>query len=127
MSRELLKRIERLEALVAQLCAAPRSDIEREPTPEELWERLPPSATVGKEYVAYRFGCSVEAVQHGKAGTDKIPRLSRKPLKFAKREVDAAWRSHTQPLAERAALLRAQAQPRRRVAKTPHCTREGGL
>jgi len=53
---------------------------------------LPGNATAGKDHVAYRFGCSLRAVVCGETGTHRISRVSRRPLKFIKREIDAARR-----------------------------------
>lgn len=55
------------------------------------FELLPDSAVVGKDYVAWKFGCSVRAVRCGEKGTKEIRRVSNRPLKFIKREVDAAF------------------------------------
>lgn len=66
------------------------------------FERLPASATVGKDYVAYRFRTSEERVMRGEAGTGKIPRVSRRPMKFIKKEVDEVWREYTKTPKEKA-------------------------
>ena len=55
------------------------------------FENLQPGAVVGVDYVAYRFGCSQDAVIRGRFETDKIPRLRNKPLAFIKRNVDGVW------------------------------------
>lgn len=81
-----------------------------------LFERLPRDAPVGKDYVAYRFGCTMRAVVRGEAGTGAIRRISKKPLKFIKREVDEAWRKHTKTPKEKAADAIANAKPRRRLS-----------
>jgi len=80
------------------------------------FERLPNSATVGKDYAAYRFGCSEEAVVRERAGTHLLRKklVSDKPLKWIKRDVDAAWREHTKPANEKAAEERAKAKPVRK-------------
>jgi hypothetical protein len=80
------------------------------------FERLPATATVGKDYVAYRFGCTEEAVVRGRAGTHllKNRRVSEKPLKWIKRDVDAVWREHTRPAKVKAAEERAKAKPVRK-------------
>ncbi|MET0753612.1 MAG: hypothetical protein ABWZ66_09570 [Pyrinomonadaceae bacterium] len=76
------------------------------------FERLPATATVGKDYVAYRFLCSEEAVLRGRAGTHRLrtKRVSDKPLKWIKSDVDAAWREHTKSVPEKAAEERAKAR-----------------
>lgn len=111
--RQLLDRIESLEKEVRRL----KSD--KEPvifTPEEIayFEALPASATVGKDYVAYRFKCSLRSAQRGDAGTDAIPRASRRPLKFIKEKVDEVWRRHSKTPEEKAAEARAKAKKVRR-------------
>jgi hypothetical protein len=78
------------------------------------FERLPDSAVVGKDYIAYRFGCSENSVMRREAGTNKIRRVSNKPIKAIKREVDAAWREHTRPTKEKAVEARADARPIKR-------------
>lgn len=112
--RTILKRIEDLENEVERLkCANPNR--------AAAYEALPHNATVGKDYVAYRFGCSEESVVRGRAGTSRLTdkRVSDKPLKWIKRDVDAAWREHTRPAKERAAEERAKAKQvkRRSIVK----------
>lgn len=70
------------------------------------FESLPASSTVGKDYVAWRFGCSERAVVRGEAGTGSIRRVGRKPLKFIKKDVDAAWRDYTKTAKEIAAEIK---------------------
>lgn len=77
------------------------------------FEDLPDSSVVGKDYVAYRFGITERAVQRGKGGTDKIRRVSNKPMKFIKREVDAVWSEKTKTPKQKAAELRKKATKRR--------------
>jgi len=110
---KLLARIENLEVEVKRLKSEKKSKLF---TPEEIayFEALPPNATVTKDYVAFKFGCSERAVQRGEAGTHKIPRVSRKPLKFIKREVDAAWREYRRTAKDKAAQERAKAKPVKR-------------
>ena len=107
--RTILERIENLENEVERLKSV-------NPTRAAAFEALPQNATVGKDYVAYRFGCSEEAVVRGRAGTHllKEKRVSEKPLKWIKRDVDAAWREQTRPAKEKAAEERAKAKPVRR-------------
>lgn len=54
------------------------------PPPDERADDL-----VGPHYVAARFGCSVSAVQHRKANTGDIPRVTDKPLRFRRADVHA--------------------------------------
>lgn len=105
--RTILERIESLESEVKRLKSEKSADAANE------FERLPATATVGKNYVAYRFLCSEEAVVRGRAGTHclRTKQVSKKPLKWIKRDVDAAWREHTKPADERAAEERAKAKP----------------
>lgn len=108
LERTILERLKNLELEVERL--------KSEKKPEDLtyFESLPPTATVGKDYVAYRFGCSERAVMRGEAGTHRIRRVSRKPLKFIKREVDAVWREQTKSVGEKAAEIRAEGRQIRR-------------
>lgn len=105
-----MERLAHLEAEVERLKSAAPNEAER----ALVFERLPDSATVGKDYVAYRFGCSERAVVRGEAGTHRLKRISQRPLKFIKREVDAAFREAMRPVAEKAAEARANARPVRR-------------
>ncbi|MCA1623163.1 MAG: hypothetical protein LC768_06790 [Acidobacteria bacterium] len=70
------------------------------------FEHLPAGAIVGADYVAYKFGCSEEAVVRGRFETDRIPRLRKKPVAFVKRAVDEVWLNLNQPVSEKAAKLR---------------------
>lgn len=70
------------------------------------FENLPPTATVGTDYVAYRFGCSQAAVVRGRFDTAKIPRFRNKPIAFIKRNVDAVWHELNKPVSEIAAKYR---------------------
>lgn len=106
--RKIYERFERLEAEIRALKSA--KSVAEEATE---FERLPPTATVGKEYIAYRFGCSVRAVVRKEAGTHRIKLVSARPMKAIKRDVDEAFRLYKQSPAERAAAARAKA-PRRR-------------
>lgn len=81
------------------------------------FERLPDSATVGKDYVAYRFKCSEERVMRGKSGTGKIPRLSKRPLKFLKKDVDDVWGEYSKTPKEKAAALIQKANERKQNPK----------
>lgn len=85
------------------------------------FERLPATATVGKDYVAYRFCCSEEAVMRGRAGTHRLTpkRVCDKPLKWIKRDVDEAWREHTKSTEEKAAEEISNAKPVRRRSIIP--------
>lgn len=105
--RTILERIANLENEVKRLKSEKSAGIANE------FERLPATATVGKDYVAYRFHCSEESVVRGRAGTVRLTakRVSDKPLKWIKRDVDAAWREYTKPAKERAAEERAKAKP----------------
>lgn len=107
--RTILERLAHLENEVKQLKSVKSIEAVE-------FERLPDSATVGKDYVAYRFLCSEEAVMRGRAGTHllKNKRVSDKPLKFVKRDVDAAWREYTKPVPEKAAQMRSNAPAARR-------------
>lgn len=101
---QILERLARLETEV--------QDLKTEKSAAEKavdFERLPARATVGKDYVAYRFGCSENSVLRGQAGTHLVRRVSRKPLKFIKSEVDSAWREYVKSPAEIAAELTATA------------------
>lgn len=74
------------------------------------FDRLPRDATVGVEYIAWRFGCSINQVKRHEAGTYMIKLKSRKPIKAEKFEVDKAWREYKQPTSEKAAEIRAKAK-----------------
>ncbi|HMS41117.1 MAG TPA: hypothetical protein PKE69_12880 [Pyrinomonadaceae bacterium] len=71
-----------------------------------FFENLPPTAVVGADYVAYRFGCSQSAVVRGRFETDRIPRFRNKPIAFVKRNVDAVWHELNKPVSEIAAKYR---------------------
>lgn len=73
------------------------------------FENLPPTAVVGADYVAYRFGINQSAVVRGRFDTDKIPRARNKPLAFIKRNVDAVWNNLNKPVSEAAAEYRHKA------------------
>ncbi len=73
------------------------------------FENLPPTAMVGVDYVAYRFGCSEAAVVRGRFDTNKIPRFRNKPIAFIKRNVDAIWHELNKPVSEIAAKYRHKA------------------
>ena len=109
----ILERLKLLESEVKRLKsekAAAAADV------AARFEQLPENATVGKDYAAYRFGCSEEAVVRGRAGTHllRTKRVSDKPLKFIKRDVDAAWKQYTKPAAEKAAEERFNSKPVKR-------------
>jgi hypothetical protein len=104
---KIWKRLDRLESEVERL-KSEKSAADK----AAQFERLSGSATVGKDYVAYRFLCSEEAVVRGRAGTSALTakRVSDKPLKWIKSDVDAAWRERTKPVAEKAAQARSKAR-----------------
>jgi len=109
--QQVLRRLDDLEKTVERLKSAnliANTALE--------FERLPETATVGKDYAAYRFGCSEEAVMRGRAGTHVLTplRVSDKPLKWIKSDVDAAWRKLTAPMPEKAAEVRNDAKPVKR-------------
>lgn len=104
---QILKRIADLEETVEKLKSEKSaSDLAIE------FERLPDSATVGKDYVAYRFKCSEAAVVRGRAGTSSLRKklISEKPLKWIKRDVDAIFREYTKSTPEKAADERQKAK-----------------
>jgi hypothetical protein len=74
------------------------------------FENLPVSAVVGVDYVAYRFGCSQDAVIRGRFETNTIPRLRNKPLAFIKRNVDAVWMNLNKSVSDVAAEYRHKAK-----------------
>lgn len=110
--------------LILQEIAALRARVERLETGKAAadlaveFERLPAKSTVGKDYVAWRLGISVRAVERGEQGTDKL-RISKKggKLRFRKDTVDRYWQKISQPVAEKAASLRSSVHIRRRVSK----------
>lgn len=73
------------------------------------FENLPPSAVVGVDYVAYRFGINQSAVVRGRFDTDKIPRVRNKPIAFIKRNVDLVWHELNKPVSDVAAKYRYKA------------------
>lgn len=81
--------------------------------PAQAFDDLPPGAVVGKDYVAWRFGITERAVQRGENGTNKIHRVSNKPMKFIKREVDKVWAEMTKPVKQKAAEIRQNTKQRR--------------
>lgn len=81
------------------------------------YENLPPTAIVGKDYVAYRFNCSQEAVVRGRFDTNQIPRLRNKPIAFVKRNVDAVWQNLHKSPAEKAAEIRRKAVAPKKTSK----------
>lgn len=100
---------EQMDALRGEIAELRRAAETVEPDFNDLRD----DAVVGKDYVAHRFGCSVRAVLNGLSGTRDIPRVSRSPLKFVKRDVDAAFaKQRSRSLAERAADIRQNAKPR---------------
>lgn len=74
------------------------------------FENLPPTAVVGIDYVAYRFGCSESAVIRGRFETGRIPRVRKKPIAFVKRNVDAVWQDLNRSVEEKAAKYRHKAK-----------------
>lgn len=105
----ILKRLGALEQEVERLKSAGNSN---EFTVEKIayFEALPANSTVGKDYISFRFGCSLRAVTRKEAGTRRIKLVSRKPIKAIKRDVDAAFREHTKPASAKAAEARAKAR-----------------
>ncbi|GEM_PF-6537243 len=94
----LLQRVSQLERKVAALeSGKTTTDAAIE------FERLLADATVGKDYIAYRFGCSLRAVVRKLSGTHRIKLKSRKPILAIKRDVDSAWREYNKPIPELAA------------------------
>lgn len=113
--KTILERISYLESEVTRL----KSEKSAAADIATQFERLPENATVGKDYVSFRFGCSEVAVMRGRAGTHllRTKRVSAKPLKFIKRDVDAAWKKYSKPETEAAAAderLRAKPVKRRK-------------
>lgn len=82
------------------------------------FELLPDSAVVGKDYVAWRFGISERAVRCGEKGTKEIRRVSNRPLKFIKRDVDAAFDKTKNAARDAAYKLRQNAKPIQRRRKS---------
>lgn len=78
LEQNLTARLERLERLFSEV-------------------HLPPEAIVGADYVAQMFACSVEAVVRGRFGTDKIPRVSNKPVRFKKSDVHRILNTKIKP------------------------------
>lgn len=115
----ILERIESLENEVRRLSAEKsRDEVANE------FERLPATATVGKEYVAYRFGCTIEAVRRGRAGTKRLRAklITAKPMRWIKRDVDEVFRERSKPATEKAlnAIANASSGNRRRsIIKKP--------
>lgn len=107
---QLLQRIENLEDKVNQLQSGKSPVVET----ALRFDSLPPNTTVGKDYIAWRFGCSVDAVSKGRNGTDRIRFVSHKPKKALKSEVDRAFREYTKPVAQKVAENRAKAPIRKR-------------
>lgn len=106
---QILARLADLEKQVAQL------KVERSAAEKAVdYEALPLDSVVGKDYVAYRFGCSKRAVVRKEAGTGAIRRVSLKPLKFIKRDVDAAFWAKTTPAKVLAAKFANDARPVRK-------------
>lgn len=107
----IMKRLDVLENEVQQLRAEKKiADLANE------FERLPVTATVGKEYVAYRFGCSIEAVRRGRAGTHRLRAklVTAKPMRWVKRDVDEVFREWSRPATEKALLEISNASKRSR-------------
>lgn len=94
--------LERLEFLENEVRRLASGKTESETANE--FERLPATATVGKEYVAYRFRCSLEAVRRGRAGTHRLRPfcITAKPMRWIKRDVDDAWREMSRSKTEKA-------------------------
>ena len=95
----ILERLDYLENEVRRLSAK-----NSEADAANDFERLPPTATVGKEYVAYRFRCSIEAVRRGRAETSRLRSklITAKPMRWIKRDVDEAWREFSKSATEKA-------------------------
>lgn len=98
--QDLLRRMAQLEAEVESL------------KPVEF--RLPPDTIVGPEYVAKRRKVSVAAVRHGRNGTDKIPRISTRPLRFYAGDADRVCSNLEKSTKEIAAEESSRANVRRR-------------
>jgi hypothetical protein len=111
--RTVLDRLDKLESEVERLKFGMPPETER----MRYFESLPDTATVGKDSAAYRFGCSEEAVLRGRYGTHTLrpKRVSQKPLKFIKRDVDAAWREYTKPVRQKAAEVIGKPVKRKRL------------
>lgn len=109
----ILERLDFLENEVRRL-----SSEKTESETANEFERLPATATVGKEYVAYRFGCSLEAVRRERAGTHRLTpyRVSPKRLLWIKKDVDEVFRERSKSKTEKAldAIRRASSTKRRR-------------
>lgn len=107
--RQIWEKLTTLEKEVEQLKS------ERSAADQAIeFERLPGSAVVGVEYVAYRFGCSLRAAGRRENEIKAIPLASKRPLGWIKSEVDAAWDKKNKPVSEKAADARAKAKPIRR-------------
>lgn len=98
--RKILEKLAELESAILSL----RSEFSISRV--TYYENLDPAAVVGTDYVAFRFDCSQEAVVRGRFGTDSVPRLREKPIKYIKRDVDAVWRSLNRPVEEKVAEIR---------------------
>lgn len=70
------------------------------------FENLPAAAVCGVDYAAFRFDCSESAVVRGRFGTDRIPRLPGRNIKFIKRDVDEIWLNLNKSIPEKAAKIR---------------------
>lgn len=110
MQTELLEKIlDELQALRAEVAELRAGTANAHP-----FELLSPDSIVEKDYVAWRFGCSERAVRAGEKGTDKIKRVSNKPLKFIKSDVDAVFRKINKSTKDQAEYFRQTARPVRR-------------
>jgi hypothetical protein len=72
---------------------------------------------VDAHYVAARFGCSVRGVQSGAFGTKALPRISRRPLRFRRADVDKLLRElarKNEAPKQRALKLLDRKEPRRK-------------
>lgn len=104
---KILERVAHLEAEIAALKTGN--------TLAAAVDYHPDDVLVGKDYVAERFNCTTTAVLRERAGTHLLrgKEKSFKPLMWAKRDVDAAFREFSRSPADRAAEARAKAKPRK--------------
>lgn len=102
--KEILARLEKVESELKRL----KSEKAFSPDDIARFEKLPPTALVGKDYVAWRFKCTEYAVVRKQSGTKGLRRVSKKPLKFVKREVDEAFARMTKPAKVLAAKFSAE-------------------
>lgn len=96
---EILKRLEFLERKVG-VSGGEKTEADE----AHEFERLPATATVGMGYVAYRFGCTKEAVRRGRAGTHRLTpyRVTPKRLRWIKQDVDRVWSERSKSKTDKA-------------------------